>query len=290
MHNLIIDKIKLNNNINDHFEDLRRREHHMFEESERNTNNDFFGNFNNEKSLEKKNKDLDKQLVYLYRLHSSKFHKQKNIKLKDDLINMRLNLLQKSEIEKSNSINNNSKNNMRKKLAFKFRFINKICNVNNLELKNKKRINYKKKNEKMNKILKISKSLSDVLYDEIKAITNKEKNTASSISESSKQNNEPAVNYSLKSQRCSSNIYNYYKPSKPLFINNNMFNIRNKIKIIPLNKEDENKNILSSIPKKKIIKNSNDTNLISKKDETYTNDNIKKRINRIKLKKLLINN
>ena len=54
MHNLIIDKIKLNNNINDHFEDLRRREHHMFEESERNTNNDFFGNFNNEKSLEKK--------------------------------------------------------------------------------------------------------------------------------------------------------------------------------------------------------------------------------------------
>ena len=264
MHNLIIDKIKLNNNINDHFEDLRRREHHIFEESERNTNNDFFGNFNNEKSLEKKNKDLDKQLVYLYRLHSSKFHKQKNIKLKDDLINMRLNLLQKSEIEKSNSINNNSKNNMRKKLAFKFRFINKICNVNNLELKNKKRINYKKKDEKMNKIL--------------------------SISESSKQNNEPAVNYSLKSQRCSSNIYNYYKPSKPLFINSNMFNIRNKIKIIPLNKEDENKNILSSIPKKKIIKNSNDTNLISKKDETYTNDNIKKRINRIKLKKLLINN
>ena len=61
-----------------------------------------------------------------------------------------------------------------------------------------------------------------------------------------------------------------------------MFNIRNKIKIIPLNKEEENKNIL--------IKNSNDTNLISKKDETYTNDNIKKRINRIKLKKLLINN
>ena len=275
MHNLIIDKIKLNNNINDHFEDLQRRERHMFEESERNTNNDFFGNFNNEKSLEKKNKDLDKQLVYLYRLHSSKFHKQKNIKLKDDLINMRLNLLQKSEIEKSNSINNNSKNNMRKKLAFKFRFINKICNVNNLELKNKKRINYKKKDEKMNKILKISKSLSDVLYDEIKAITNKEKNTANSISESSNQNNEPAVNY---------------KPSKPLFINNNMFNIRNKIKIIPLNKEEENKNILSSVPKKKIIKNSNDTNLISKKDETYTNDNIKKRINRIKLKKLLINN
>jgi hypothetical protein len=95
MHNLIIDKIKLNNNINDHFEDLRRREHHIFEESERNTNNDFFGKFHNEKSLEKKNKDLDKQLVYLYRLHSSKFHKQKNIKLKDDLINMRLNLLQK---------------------------------------------------------------------------------------------------------------------------------------------------------------------------------------------------
>ena len=69
-----------------------------------------------------------------------------------------------------------------------------------------------------------------------------------------------------------------------------MFNIRNKIKIIPLNKEEENKNILSSVPKKKIIKNSNNTNLISKKDETYINDNIKKRINRIKLKKLLINN
>ena len=58
MHNLIIDKIKLNNNINDHFEDLHRRERHIFEESERNTNNDFFGNFNNEKSLEKKIKFL----------------------------------------------------------------------------------------------------------------------------------------------------------------------------------------------------------------------------------------
>ena len=50
MHNLIIDKIKLNNNINDHFEDLQRRERHIFEESERNTNNDFIvQNFINRK-------------------------------------------------------------------------------------------------------------------------------------------------------------------------------------------------------------------------------------------------
>jgi hypothetical protein len=30
MHNLIIDKIKLKNNVNDHFEDLKKRQHIYF--------------------------------------------------------------------------------------------------------------------------------------------------------------------------------------------------------------------------------------------------------------------
>ena len=178
MHNLIIDNIKLNNNTDDHFEELHRKQHNIFEQKK---NNDYFGDFNNEQSLEQKNKDLDRKLISLYRLHSSKFHKQKDIKLKDDLLNMRLNLLKKEDIEKINSKNNNSVNRLRQKMAFKFRFMNNIDN----KISSKKKIkNYKKQNEKMNKILKISKSIPDVLYKEIKTMktnNNKKINNKKSI-------------------------------------------------------------------------------------------------------------
>ena len=145
MHNLILDKIKLKDKVNDHFDDLKKRQHILFQQFE--INNSIFGEINNEKSLEQKNFDLDKKLVSLYKFHSDKFHKPKFIKLKDDLLNMRLNLLKKSEIEKLNSKNNNSVSRLRQKIAFKFRFMNKTNNN-----KNKKLINYKKQNERMNKI------------------------------------------------------------------------------------------------------------------------------------------
>ena len=73
---------------------------------------------------------------------------------------MRLNLLKKSEIERLNSKNNNSVSRLRQKIAFKFRFMND-ANKN----KNKKLINYKKQNERMNKILKISKSIPDIFSE-----------------------------------------------------------------------------------------------------------------------------
>ena len=34
MHNLILNKIKLNDNIDDHFEDLQKRHHNIFDDSE----------------------------------------------------------------------------------------------------------------------------------------------------------------------------------------------------------------------------------------------------------------
>ena len=76
----------MNDNTNDNFEELQRRQKRLFEMNSLNNYN-LFGDSNNEKSLEQKNKDLDKKLISLYRLHSSKFHKHKNIQNPDDLLN-----------------------------------------------------------------------------------------------------------------------------------------------------------------------------------------------------------
>ena len=80
-------------------------------------NYNLFGDNNNEKSLEQKNKDLDKKLISLYRFHSSKFHKHKNIQNPDDLLNIHSNIFKKSNQEKlSNPRNNdNSMTKLRKK-------------------------------------------------------------------------------------------------------------------------------------------------------------------------------
>ena len=213
MHNLILDKIKLKDKVNDHFDDLKKRQHILFQQFE--INNSIFGEINNEKSLEQKNFDLDKKLVSLYKFHSDKFHKPKFIKLKDDLLNMRLNLLKKSEIEKLNSKNNNSVSRLRQKIAFKFRFMNKTNNN-----KNKKLINYKKQNERMNKILKISKSIPDILYKEITIVRENEENNKEN-NESNKNTIDQGLYIPLKSKRYSGNIYDYYKSDKPLYYHSN---------------------------------------------------------------------
>ena len=269
MHNLIIDNIKLNDNTNDHFAELHRKQHNIFEQNENNKNNDYFGDFNNEQSLEQKNKDLDRKLISLYRLHSSKFHKQKDIKLKDDLLNMRLNLLKKEDIEKINSKNNNSVNRLRQKMAFKFRFMNNIDN----KISSKKKIkNYKKQNEKMNKILKISKSIPDVLYKEIKTMktnNNKKINNKKSINnvKNIENNSNHGFSSSFKTHRYLGNIYDYYKSNIPLYIKNNILNNNNNINnkylfnIKELSHKNENKDIYKSNKQDKVYKNIDEVNV-----------------------------
>ena len=269
MHNLIIDNIKLNDNTDDHFEELHRKQHNIFEQNENNKNNDYFGDFNNEQSLEQKNKDLDRKLISLYRLHSSKFHKQKDIKLKDDLLNMRLNLLKKEDIEKINSKNNNSVNRLRQKMAFKFRFMNNIDN----KISSKKKIkNYKKQNEKMNKILKISKSIPDVLYKEIKTMktnNNKKINNKKSINnvKNIENNSNHGFSSSFKTHRYLGNIYDYYKSNIPLYIKNNILNNNTNnnnnylFNIKELSHKNEDKDIYKSNKQDKVYKNIDEVNV-----------------------------
>ena len=269
MHNLIIDKIKLKNKVNDHFEDLKRRQHILFEQVE--NNNSIFGDVNNEKSLEKKNIDLDKKLISLYNFHSNKFHKPKFIKLKDDLLNMRLNLLKKSEIERLNSKNNNSVSRLRQKIAFKFRFMND-ANKN----KNKKLINYKKQNERMNKILKISKSIPDILYKEITTVREKIENNKNNF-ENSKNTIDHGLYIPIKSKRYSGNIYDYYKSDIPLNYNSNTLKSQKSEKNNRWTLK--NKNTISIINEKRIYENPN-----NKKIKNYN----KIKINKENLKKVLL--
>ena len=269
MHNLIIDKIKLKNKVNDHFEDLKRRQHILFEQVE--NNNSVFGDVNNEKSLEKKNIDLDKKLISLYNFHSNKFHKPKFIKLKDDLLNMRLNLLKKSEIERLNSKNNNSVSRLRQKIAFRFRFMND-SNKN----KNKKLINYKKQNERMNKILKISKSIPDILYKEITTVREKIENNKNNY-ENSKNTIDNGLYIPIKSKRYSGNIYDYYKSDIPLNYNSNTLKSQKSEKNNRWNLK--NKNTISIINENRINENPN-----NKKIKNYN----KIKINKENLKKVLL--
>ena len=286
MHNLIIDNIKLNDNTDDHFEELQRRKHNIFEENETTKNNGFFGDINNEKSLENKNKDLDNKLLSLYRLHSSKFHKKKDVKLKDDLLNMRLNLLKKSDIEKFNS-KNKSILRIRQKVAFKYRFMNALTNKS-ISPEKQKKTNFKRQNEKMNKILKISKSIPDVLYKEIKSMNTDEKNIKSieTNAESVPKNNEYGFNSSFKTNRYLGNIYDYYKNNIPLYLrNNNIFvnntNINNNNNIARNNKliqnKDKDKYSSNSININKVNKSQKD---INKKEDT------KVKYNKIKINKV----
>ena len=260
MHNLIIDQIKLNDNTNDHFEDLQKSQRHMFERKEYGFKWEI--NNINETSLEKKNQDLDRKLVSLYRLHSSKFHKNKDVKLKDDLLHMRINLLKRSEIEKINSKTNNSVSKLRQNMAFKFRFLHRINN--NIKSKKRKIDKFKKQDEKMRKILKFSKSIPDILFKEIITMKINEDNNKNNI-ENDKKKNEHTFNNTFKGQRYSGNIYDYYKLRIPLYRNNenhikNKNNIESRSKTIIANKD--NKNMLSLNKNRNTINNTKDNSNI----------------------------
>ena len=165
---------------------------------------------------------------------------------------MRLNLLKKSEIEKLNSKNNNSVSRLRQKIAFKFRFMNKTNNN-----KNKKLINYKKQNERMNKILKISKSIPDILYKEITIVRENEENSKEN-NESNKNTIDQGLYIPLKSKRYSGNIYDYYKSDKLLYYHSNTIkgqkSTKNKEQFNPSNKS---KNTISIINENKIDSSNN---------------------------------
>ena len=264
MHNLIVDKIKLKSKNNDHFEDLQRRQSYLHEQNE--TNNSIFGDVNNEKSIEKTNNDLDKKLISLYQFHSNKFHKPKFIKLKDDLLNMRLNLSKKSELENLNSKNSISVSKLRQKIAFRFRFMNNNSNKNkNRPINQKKLINYKKQNERMNKILKISKSIPDILYKEIGTVRENEENIKNNFMENSLNTIEHGLYNSFKSKRYSGNIYDYYKSDRPLYFGSNTLIVEKTLK----NKEYFNKLINNK------GKNKNEISIIDENPQGEKNVNVK---------------
>jgi hypothetical protein len=288
LHNLIVDKIKFKSKINDHFEDLQKRQSYLNEQNE--TNNSIFGEVNNEKSIEKKNNDLDKKLISLYQFHSNKFHKPKFIKLKDDLLNMRLNLSKKSELENLNSKNSISVSKLRQKIAFRFRFMNNIPSKNNNKpINQKKFINYKKQNDRMNRILKMSKSIPDILYKEIGTVRENEENIKNNFIENSLNSIGHGLYNSFKSKRYTGNIYNYYKSDRPLYFGSNTLiaektSKNNEYFNKLINKEGKNKNAISIIdenPGEKNIKSSN-----SNKSRINKNNNTK--INKDYIKKTLL--
>ena len=123
--------------------------------------------------------------------------------------------------------------------------------------KNKKLINYKKQNERMNKILKISKSIPDILYKEITIVRENEENNKEN-NESNKNTIDQGLYIPLKSKRYSGNIYDYYKSDKPLYYHSNTIkgqkSTKNKEQFNPSNKS---KNTISIINENKIDSSNN---------------------------------
>ena len=257
----------MNDNTNDNFEELQRRQKRLFEMNSLNNYN-LFGDNNNEKSLEQKNKDLDKKLISLYRLHSSKFHKHKNIQNPDDLLNIHSNIFKKSNQEKlSNPRNNdNSMTKLRKKIAFKFRFLNSSNSVNNISPKKLKIFNFRKRINKMNKILKISKSIRDKMFKDLYTIK----------SDDMKNNNIYGYNYSFKAQRYSGNIYNYYKSDRPININihNNALKIKSNFNFEYNTCLNHNKDVNNKSDNFK-IENNNEKNIMIENKKIKLDDHSK---------------
>ena len=182
-------------------------------------------------------------------MHSSKFHSRKIEKEKDisDRFNEEINLLVNKR-EKSNDkiYFENNKNKFfnkiqnyksigqyRKKLAFRFRYMNyspKKININK---------NFKIKDDKMNKILKISKSIPNFILKDIN--TNKNQNNKYKRSFDELYNDEYKTNKDnninlytsrrelgfispFKFNRYVGHIYNYYRSNHSLNTNNLIFN------------------------------------------------------------------
>jgi len=217
IHNVVIDNINLNDHT-DIFENLQKR---SLPELNQNNSSETLDDAN------KKN-DLNDEFISLYRIHSSKFHsrKEENEKKISDKLNEEMNMLIKDNKnnEKLNLWNDpmNFKSQhtyknifeFRKKMAFRFRFMNNP----NKKISIKKK--FKKEDEKMDKILKISKSIPNIFLKEEKSMkkTNKEINNNS---ENSFEDGNKDFGFSshFKLHRYTGNLYNYYKLNN--FLNKN---------------------------------------------------------------------
>lgn len=278
--------MKLNNNDNDLFKQMKNRKKSIFNYQGPYSNNDDLNKIasdNNELNLEKKNNDFDKNLISLYRLHSSKFHSQKdkNKQNINEIFKMEINSLKNEKNKKyknfENNVytpkNNDVKNNLifKKKMAFHYRYINyspkaKISKQNNFKLQNKK---YKK-------ILQISKSIPNLLLLEYKSQKNNINNINLSFDNNNKKfeddnfykyrnsnlkeyNFSSLLNSPFKGNRYVGNIYDYYKC-------NNLLNKENLI--YGESKNDNNNNIYEQI------------NSIDHEDENNLSQNNNKKTNK----------
>ena len=197
-------------------------------------------NYENNDIQNDKFKDFNKELVSLYRLHSSKFHSRKIEKSKDisDRFNDEMNLLKNKQksyenlnIWKEPSLNKkkNNYNNIfefRKKMAFRFRYMNYTPKI--IDIKK----DFKLKDDKMNKILKISKSIPNLLLKDSKKNENEGYNddylfNKDNIFDRKNRFKEYGFISPFKFNRYIGDLYNYYRSNSYLNENNLIFN--NKI-------------------------------------------------------------
>lgn len=287
IHNLVIDNIKLNDHT-DIFGNLEKRslpelnKDYSYETLD-NANANRYNNHIYENILKKdKTKDLNNEFMSLYRIHSSKFHsrKEENEKKINDKLNEEINLLIKDNKnnEKLNlwnepinsKVQHSYKNifEFRKKMAFRFRFMNNP----NKKISIKK--NFKIEDEKVNKILKISKSIPNIFLKEEKFVkkTNKEINNNSENSFIEDRNKEIGFDTHFKLHRYSGNLYKYYK----------LINSLNKNQLVFNENENENENG-SNIYNNNMNMNNEEINLF-KSDNNNNNARIIKTKNIRKIK------
>ena len=246
-------------------------------------------------------RDFNKELISIYRLHSSKFHSRQieNSKNISDKFNEQMNSLLIKENKSNEKINlwnepffikfqNNYKNvfEFRKQMAFRFRYMNyspkKISLMKNFKLKD----------DKMNKILRISKSIPNILFKEPKTTKNENKNIHSSGFENNFEDNfyenslykdnykdkEYGFASSFKLNRYIGNLYNYYRSNHTLNDNNLIFHERSKKNKISIHNYDERINNISNEEKNifSAIRNKNNKRIIfNNKNNVSINNNSK---------------
>lgn len=271
-------------------------------------NNDMFRYIkmaNNElllRKVSKSLKELDPEPDNVYgnviksmiRLHSSKYHNDGKKDEKKKSLNDEFEEVMK-ELKKSQKLNNRNKEEndnilkYRKRMAFKYRYlsINKQKNNQNAD---EKILNIKKKNKKMKKLFKISKSIPYILLPKIyeserndsciyndssAAVSNRIQSShfhkSINSSDSDKDNDNNNVSNNNINNISKNNIYKNYCYRK-----NNSFNFHNHIKL--KKKNDDNSRFVSEkeLSYDKATKNIH--SYINKNEENHLNKKIVKTI------------
>ena len=310
IHNIAVDNMNLNDD-NEIIQNLQKKT--IIPDFQQNYRSfEIFENNNNYEDLSKKNKfrDLNEAFLSVYRLHSSKFHSRKeenskslNQKIKEeiDMLIKEKNNRTKMMIMNNSNINKSIKNKsiyknineLKKKVAFRYRYIDNSPKKINL------RKNFKLKDEKMNKILNISKSIPTILLKENNSVINENKNKVNDNKEENNKNNYRNKQYGFTSpfklNRYIGNMYDYYKSKSSNSINDNNIlilneeknnnnsnhiNLDEKMNNININYNEGN-NIFSSII------NNNDNNQGINNNERKKKIRINKKTRTLKLNSLL---